>query len=187
MKLPQIRMQSTFIQLGFKTIDAKHQIEQTQADLSIRQPLGELTIKTKPGKLYMDAKQCREDIGLTTNKKMMEQNAQKGNAAVMEGIARRISEGNQMMKIENGGNAIQQIGKKYLSKPYRPVWMDFVPKYGSLKMRYEPAELNIHYEAKKAEIDVTPKKPIFTYTRGDVKGEIIRWNDLEISFVNLYA
>ena len=43
MKLPQIRMQSTFIQLGLKTIDAKHQIEQPQADLSIRQPLGELS------------------------------------------------------------------------------------------------------------------------------------------------
>ena len=97
MKLPQIRMQSTFIQLGLKTIDAKHQIEQPQADLSIRQPLGELTIKTKPGKLYIDAKQCREDIGLTTNKKMMEQNAQKGNAAVMEGIARRISTGSLLL------------------------------------------------------------------------------------------
>lgn len=187
MLLPQIRMQSTFIQQGLNIIEPAQRIEQPQAEMSIRQPKGDLKIKTQPGKLSIDASQCRKDVGLLTNKGVMERYASEGNQAVLEGMTRRVQEGNQLMKIENGFTAIQDIARNRLNEPYVPVWMDFIPKYGSLKMSYEPAKVEIDYKANKPEIKVTPKKAIHTYTPGKVEGTIIRKNNLDISFVNLYA
>lgn len=187
MKLPQIRIQSTFIQMGLNIIPPKQEIRQPQAEVSIRQPPGELKIKTTAGKLHIDQSQSRADIGILTVSAAMQQYADRGNQAILEGMARRASEGNRMMKIENGFTAIQDIAREKMQKTYAPVWMKFIPQYGSTKINYEPGTIDIQYTARKPEIKVTPQKAIHSYTPGKVEGYILRENQLNISFVNLYA
>ena len=187
MKLPQIRIQSTFFQMGLNIIPPKQEIRQPQAEVSIRQPPGELKIQTTAGKLYIDQSQGRADIGILTVSEAMRQYAERGNQAVSEGTARRISEGNRMMKIENGFTAIQDIAREKMQKTYAPVWMKFIPTHGSTKLNYEPGTVDIQYTARKPEIQITPQKAIHSYTPGRVEGYTLRENQLNISFVNLYA
>lgn len=187
MQLPQIRIQSTFIQHGLNNIKPIQEIRQPAAAISIRQPSGELDIETTNGKLHIDQSQSRADTGLVTLRAAMKQFADNGNQAVLEGIARRAIEGNRLMKIEYGFTAIQDIAREKMQKTYVPVWMDFMPKYGSTKINYEPGTVDIQYNARKPEIQITPQRAIHTYTQGKAEGYVLRENQLDISFVNLYA
>ena len=54
------------------------------------------------------------------------ENAQFGKQSVMEGIARRAQEGQQLVQIENGGNAIAEIAKQNGTPPPAQLGIRFV-------------------------------------------------------------
>ena len=62
MQMPQIRMQSTSMQIGLNIEQPVQQLEQKAADLSIEQPKAMMEIQTTPGKLTIDQSKAREDM-----------------------------------------------------------------------------------------------------------------------------
>ncbi|WP_368657973.1 DUF6470 family protein [Metabacillus halosaccharovorans] len=182
MKITQIRLESTPAKIGHDTVQAKVEIQQPQADLSIQQPKGELSIETTPSKLTIDQTEAWEDMDLKHISKRIQEFAQKGYQDWLEGLARRSSQGEQLMKIEHGGNSIASQARENSQKPKKEFGLGFIPSAGSVKIQYEPSKVSINFKPNKPAIDAEINKPVVDYTPGKVNIDLIQRNDLKIDF-----
>ena len=112
MQIPQIRMQSNLAKIEISTTPSQQYIEQPKAQLSLQQPKADMTIQTTPGQLNIDQTRAWESMDIKHIFRRIEENAQKGMNDALNGVARRASEGDELMRIENGGSPI--------SKPSHP-------------------------------------------------------------------
>lgn len=182
MQIPQIRLESTKGQIGIQTKDAVNHIQQPKADLSIEQPKADLKIKTTPSKLTIDQTQARADVDLKSIFRRTEEFAQNGHQDFLAGIARRAQQGEELMKIENGGNPIPNQAKQNSQKPTKEFGLGFVPSAGSVKIEYKPAEVEVDVQINKPIISATTNKPVMEYEAGKVDISLQRRNDLKIDF-----
>ncbi len=172
MRLPQLRMESQFIKLGIQIQKPVQQIQQPKPVQRIEQPKAEMNIKTTPGRLNIDQSQVKEQANLAKQK-------------AMEGIARRVRQGDELMRIENGGNPIKSQAIENSNRPYYPLGIGWIPSYGSVKLHYEPAQVNIDVTPRKPIIDFQVQKPIHEYTPGKVSYYIEQKNYLKIDVINV--
>lgn len=186
MQLPQIRLQSTFINTGLQIQQPVQQIEQPQAKQSIQQPQAILEMETIPGKLTIDQTKAREDMDLKSIGRRIEEFAQNGYQDWLKGLERRATQGNELMKIENGGNPIASQAKENGQKPIVPFNIGWIPSHFSVKIQYEPAKVNINAKPQKPIIDAEIRKPIHEYTPGKTSVEVTEKNSLDVDFAYLF-
>jgi Family of unknown function (DUF6470) len=183
MNFPQIRMESTFGRIGLTTQNAYQTIEQPKAEMSIRQPKADLTIETTDEKLTIDQTKAWEDMDLKHIFRRIEEYAQNGYQDWLTGLARMSQEGDDLMKIESGGNPIPEHAKINSENPMYDFNIGFVPSHFSVKTNYQPGNLKIDWRTNKPEIDVKVNKPQIEYTPGKVQGEMNQWPSLNIDFI----
>ncbi|GGB43688.1 DUF6470 family protein [Fictibacillus barbaricus] len=185
MNFPQLKMESTFGQLGLNIQKPVQEIEQPAAEISIQQPKAELEMETTPGKLTIDQTQAWEDMDLKHIFKRIEDFAQNGYQDWLAGMGRRASEGDDLMRIENGGIPIADHAKINGESPIYEFNIGFVPSHFSVKTNYQPGDLKINWKANKPEIDVQVNKPRHDYTPGVIRGEMKQWPSLKIEVIGL--
>lgn len=186
MYFPQIRLQSQMAQIEMTTNPAKQSIEQPGPDLDLQQPPAELHIDRTPSVLSIDQSEARADVDLKSIRRRVEEFAQNGYQEWLNGIARRAQEGNELMRIENGGNPIASIGKQ--NGKLLPTYefnIGYVPKAGSVKIDFQPTKLDIQWDIKKPINNTKARKPIIDYQPGTVDIRIKQYQDLQIDFANL--
>lgn len=180
MNFPQIQIRTTKAILGLHIEKPIQHIEQPKADLYIEQPPATLTIDSRPARLTIDQSKAWSDMGLIGPLASAREFSQEGRQALLEGIARRAQEGDQLMKIENGGNAIAAIATEKGLHPYKKLGIKFIPSVNSVDIGYQPGYLNIEIDTNKPIIDAKINKPIHEYTPGDVSGYMIQYPSIKI-------
>jgi len=186
MKLPQIQIHTTDIKMEYETIKPQQSIEQPRATQSIEQPAAILEIHTNRGVLQIDSSQARRDLGLIGPLESSANYAEKGRQVALEGMARRASEGRQMM--ENAGKGqgratFQNIAKQNQRPQHVPFNIKFVPSVGSVKIDYTPGTTDINIERREPIIDAKVNKPIHEYTPGKVTGTMVQRPDVDIDVI----
>lgn len=182
MKIPEMQIRTTNAELGLTIRQPQQQIEQPQAEMQIRQPAAELSIHTKQGQLSIDASQARSDVGMISTAESARNAAQQGKQALMAGIARRAREGDQLMSIEKGKNAIQTIIKSRTMPQQKALGIKFIPSANSVKISYTPADVQISIQPNKPKIDVTINKAVHNYTPGKVMVDLIQKPSIQIDW-----
>lgn len=177
---PQIQIRTTKAILGLNIEKPIQHIEQPKADLHIEQPPATITISSKPARLTIDQSKAWSDMGLLGPLASTRKFAEEGHQAWLEGIARRAQEGDQLMKIENGGNAIAAISAEKGLHPYKKLGIKFIPSVNSVDIDYQPGYLDIKIDRNKPIIDVKVNKPIHEYKPGDVSGYMIQYPSIKI-------
>lgn len=183
--MPQIRIESIKGQIGMRTIPATQTIEQPKPIVEIQQPPAEMHIERRPSKLTIDQTKAWEDMNLKSLPKIMEEFAQEGRSKAMEGAARRAEEGDELMRIEYGGNPIPGIVKRNSERPEASFNIGFIPSPFSVKLHYEPSVLDIQWTRREPMIQMEPQKPVIEYEPGKVDIHMEREPSLKIDFVNL--
>lgn len=169
MNFPQIRMQSTMAQIQINTQNAQLTLEQPPAELRIEQPPAEMDVEKIPARLTIDQSRARADVDMKSAKQRIEEAAQEGHQDAMEGIARRKEEGDQLMKIENGGgNAIAQQAKQHHAVAEHEFALGWIPSWGSVQINYDPGRLDINWQTHKPIIDSQAHQPLINYYPGKV-------------------
>ncbi len=153
--------------------------------MTIEQPKADIQIETRPSKLTIDQTQAWKDMGFMGPLAASRENDQLGRQAVLEGIGRRASEGNQLMKIEHGGNAIESIAYNNAHPPMKEFNIGWIPSHGSVKIHYQPADVQVNVQANKPRITVDPQKPVHDYVPGRVDIALKQYANLEIDFVHV--
>lgn len=182
MKIPQIQIQTTKAALGLTIQQPKQQIQQPQADMQIQQPTAELSIHTTEGQLHIDSSQARRDLGMVSSMEMTRNYAEKGKQAAQAGVARRAREGDQLMSIEKGGNAIHSIIDARTGPQNIKLGMKFIPSGGAVKTTYTPATVDIQVQKHDPKINVQIHKPIHNYIPGNVNVDIIQKPSIQIDW-----
>jgi hypothetical protein len=185
MEMPQVRLQSQQAKISLNTTDATVQIQQPEAEQSIRQPQAEITMHTTPSKLTIDQTQAWNDMDLKSVFKRTEDFAQLGKKSYLEGIARRVQEGKEMMEIEKGGNPIVSQAKRIAERKLKDFAIGWIPSQFSVKTDYQPSELDINVKVNRPEIKNTPQKPQFNFQGGKVDTGIAQYQSLKVDFDNL--
>ncbi|WP_099361306.1 DUF6470 family protein [Fredinandcohnia onubensis] len=185
MELAQISLESQNAKISIRTTKPVQEIQQPKADLSIEQPNAELTIETTPGKLTIDQTEAWADMDLKHISRRIAEAADKGYQDSLEGIARRAQEGNELMKIENGGNSIAHIAKRNSEGLELQFNIGWIPSHFSVKTNYVPAKVDVQVKENKPIINANINKPIHDYIPGKVDISLEQNKSLKIDFVNL--
>lgn len=183
MNFPKLQIQTTDAKLGLNIVNAKQTIKQPKATQHIEQPAAIVDIETTRGIMKIDSSQARRDVGLIGPLESTSNFAAEGRKKVMQGIARRVREGNQMMDIAHNQNAVPSIAKQNTFPNKKALGIDFIPSVGSVKLDYEPAKLDINVQTQKPIINAQINKPVYDYTPGKVSGFMIQNPTIEIDFI----
>jgi len=182
MQFPQIRLQSQHAQIQLHIKDATLEIQQPKADLSIQQPPAELSIQTMPAKLDIDQSQAWAEMNFKTITQLNQDFAAEGRNQSLEGTGRRASEGAELMRIENGGNPLISQAVNNAFEPMKQLGITFIPSPFSVKMNYQPAEVQVDVKVNKSKIESTPNKPVIHYEKGSVETSLKQKEELQIDF-----
>ncbi|SFA44385.1 hypothetical protein SAMN05192569_100786 [Parageobacillus thermantarcticus] len=185
MQLPQIRLQSTFAKIAIQTTPPVQEIKQPPAELDLQQPPAEMKIETTPAKLTIDQTKAWEDMDLKHIFRRIEEFAQQGYKDWLEGIARVSRQGDELMRIEDGGNPIAEQAKENSEDPIYDFNIGWIPSPFSVKINFEPAKVHIDVKVNKPINSTKINKPIINYTPGKVTIDLAQRNSLKIDFVNL--
>lgn len=182
MNVPQLQIQTTPAELGLTIDKPVQQIEQPQATMEQEQPAAVLEISTTPSKLSIDTTAVREDVDQKSSFRRTEEYAQMGRQAILDGIGRRASEGQQLLKIENGGNVIADLAKQNGTPPPAPLGIRFIADSSKIQMSFTPGTTNINVTPRKPILNVQVNKPIHTYTPGKVTGHMEQYPSIQIDW-----
>lgn len=177
MRLPQIQIRTTDIQMDLDIQKPQQYIKQPKATQRIEQPAAILEINTKRGVLKIDSSQARRDLGLIGPLESVGKYAQAGKKEAMQGMARRAREGRQMMDSagkDQGRAIIQGIAKQNHGPKRTPFNIKFVPSIGSVKINYTPGTTDVNITRQNPEIEAQANKVIQDYTPGKVTGTMIQ-------------
>jgi len=158
------------------------EIQQHPADQSIEQPKAELTISKTPSKLMIDQKEAWNNLDLKSAFVRIKEAAQDGRQAVLEGIARHAEEGDDLLHIERGGNAIKDHAIKN-STPEHTYDTGHIPPFLAVKESYMPSRLKVDWQTKKPIVDVKSHAPTFHPERGHVDITMEHYPSVTLSVV----
>ena len=185
MKLDRIQIQTQDAKLNLNISKPVQHIEQPQAKQTISQPAATLQISQTDAKLLIDSSQAYRELGLLSNGESIRNFAQKGQSAVMEGIARRASEGNSLMNIQpdGGRETLSNLAKQHDTYEQQRLGIEWKPSVGSVKIKYEAGDLNIRFQTHKPQIDVQLGKVVHDYTPGKVSGTLVQRENVQTSVI----
>ena len=159
-------------------------IQQSQATMNISQPAATLEINTTNARLDINMDQMWADLGMKPNGQLIREYAQMGQQKAMQGISRRVGEGNQMMRNagkDMGRATIQNIAKQnHGPKRAGPYNIKFIPSIGSVDVNITPGTTDVNITRNAPKIDVQVNKPRMDFTYGKVSGKMVVRPDVQI-------
>ncbi|SOC34963.1 DUF6470 family protein [Ureibacillus acetophenoni] len=183
MNIPKLQIESTKAQIGLNIQKPVQEIQQPKANLDLQQPAAILTINTTKSKLTIDSHAARESMDYKSSISRTKEIAQKSLQESLDGIAIMAQEGQQLVRIENGGNPIAEQAKLSGRQPYSSLNIKFIPQAGSVKVNFAPAQVDIDVKPQKVINNSTINRPIHNYTTGKVNVEMLQYPSLKIDWL----
>lgn len=151
-------------QIGIQYDQPNLKMKQPQADLRIQQPAADLKISHEASKLYIDQSEALADVDYKGTGRRVKEWAEQAQVTATEGIARRVSEGDAMMKIENGAGVIPQIAKQYSKSPIKSPSIGYLPKtHFRVNIDYDPGSVEVDVQRNDPIIDARINKPVIDH------------------------
>ncbi|KGX93951.1 hypothetical protein N781_01875 [Pontibacillus halophilus JSM 076056 = DSM 19796] len=181
---PQIQLQTKPALISLKTTNVKQSISQPKADQSIQQPMAKHSIRQVPPKLSIDQTVAWQNLGFKSSAVRSRESAAYSNQKWNEHLGSIAQDGDEMMRIEDGGNPIvsqaQQAG----------IWTVEVkpgnaPAHEQVKIQYQPGHAEIQNEAQKPVIKNVARKAELGFERGGVAVSTKQYADVTIDFKDL--
>ncbi|WP_394218435.1 DUF6470 family protein [Halobacillus trueperi] len=181
MNIPKLQMQSTQGRIGLTITKPEQTIKQHKAEQSIQQPKADMKIEQKLGKLTIDQTNAWHNLDLKSVMVRTEELVGIAKNLWMEGLARVSREGDELMRIENGGNPIAAQAK-------RNGGFDFTfqpggrPTYELVMINYQPEEAKINIQQREPIIENKKREPEHHYRPGKVDVSMGQLPDLKIDW-----
>lgn len=181
MYMPKLHLQSNMGRIGIDSSKAFLELAQPRAELSIEQPAAQIDIETKNGVLHIDQTEAFAEAGLKSVKRSIQEHAQDGYQAYLEGIGRRASQGSELMRIEDGGNAIIQQAEANAYNALKELGLTFIPGPFSVQIEYEKGSVDIQVITESPRIEAHTRPVETNYVQGDISIYMAEYPSLEIA------
>ncbi|MGP3561707.1 DUF6470 family protein [Geobacillus sp. BK01] len=168
MRIPQLTMEATYAKLAISTEPARLEITQPPAEMTIEQPPADMRIDSVPARLTIDQSQAWAAMNNKHVFQLIQDAADRGRQAALDYTAHVAAQGDELMRIENGGNPLAEQAAENSTNPPFEVNVALVPPPFSVKVDYEPGRLTIDWNTHVPRIDVKPHPPVVRYEQGAV-------------------
>ncbi|OEH92201.1 DUF6470 family protein [Bacillus solimangrovi] len=162
MNLPKIQIQQTQAEIGIRQSRPQMTMRQPKAIIDINQPLPEIEIVNEFGKLSIDQSAAFAQADVKHIFERIQEWAQKGEQAALQATAKAAQEGTKLMRIENEGNPIVSIAAEdSVLYPTRGFQIGYVPKSTTdVKHHFERGEFQVKVQSYTPNISIKPQYPI---------------------------
>lgn len=184
MKITQIQIDQSHAKIGMSSPKGTQRIEQPEASVSMKQNPSTLNIRTTKGQLTIDQSQAFAAMNLKPITRLIRENASAGMQGASSGVQRVSSEGDALMKIENGGNPIADIAKRNAEGPEPSFNIGFVPPPFSVRINYNPGRTDIQFNRGGVEMNAQTRKPEINYTPQKVNIHMREHNLIRFSAID---
>ncbi|MFB1082271.1 DUF6470 family protein [Jeotgalibacillus sp. JSM ZJ347] len=184
MNIPQIQINLTQARIGIESPKGQQRIEQPQAVLDLKQTPSDMSITTTKGWLTIDQSEAWASMDIKPISRRIREWAAEGNQDVLKGMQRVSAEGDELMKIENGGDPIKSIAKRNYKGPPPSFNIGYVPPPFSVKIDYRPGTTDIQFTEGGVENNTRAQKTRISYTPQEVKIHMQQLNSISFSVVN---
>ncbi|TGB02369.1 DUF6470 family protein [Halobacillus salinus] len=167
MTIPQLQVRTQPAKLNLESVAVKHEYKQFKADQSIEQPQADLSLSQRPGKLTIDQSSAWSNLHLKSIFERTRDIADFAEQTWLEGIGKAAQEGDELMRIENKSNAIANIAGRYTGFEHTYVPGN-TPVHDLVNISYQANEADIDVKRNEPIIDTTPVYPKFQYQKGAV-------------------
>ncbi len=183
MKIPQIEIRQQYARIEISTQPSRQEIRQKQADLEIKRSRGKLKMQHKDAKVEIDSYPSRYDLGYKNLRDFRKANIKLAEEAVMKRVAKYASQGDRMMKIEQKGNALQDVISEESTPAKKELGLKWLrgPEFNVI-----PAHLKINYAPGGVKINVKTNSPEFKFHRGKVDIRMAQYAEVEINWEGHY-
>ena len=138
-------------------------------------------METVAARLEIDSTQAMIEAGRIPALESVERYAAFGRQMGQQATSQAAAEGDQMMRIEQGGNAVARVAKSRDTPPAEVTTLGFIPRsLDRVKINYTPAEVRINYTAEKPRIEGQINRPELNVTEGTVDIYLREQNQLDM-------
>lgn len=186
MQLPHLDITSVHGHIGMKSQRPHIQIKQHNADLSIKQEhVATLKISQKAAKLFIDQTEAFADANLKGPLRSSDEFVANTKQKVMAYISKQAGQGDQLMKIENGGSVIPGLAKQDSELyPEKQLNIALMPRPFQVKFQVEPSDVEITVNRTEPEINVTRREPTIQHRRWETDVYVKQKNSISFQIVN---
>ena len=183
MNITAIQISATPAKLGISSSPGRLSIEQPAATVDLKQPKADMRIHTTPGKLTIDQTQAWADMDRKHVFQRIREAAADGRQKALEGTGRRAAEGRELADIHKGGDAITMQAARHSTRIHE-LGIAYIPSYGSVKIHYQPGDVQIDAQARQVENNTQANKPIINYEPGKVSFQMNQYPSIRFEAVN---
>ncbi|WP_066505906.1 DUF6470 family protein [Abyssisolibacter fermentans] len=179
----KLSINSTNALIGINTTKSQMQIRQPKGKLSIQHTDTSFEVTSEKPRIIIDQYQCFAESGLKNNIDLSKDNSQYSKQKAIEGIRRRVEDGNRLANIKKGmPNAITELATKNCHGPKKEFNMITMPR--SRPKIDVTGYINIKWNMGTTDINCERKEPIVNLNRGKVDIYIRQKNNIEIRFID---
>lgn len=184
MQLPTVNISSIHGKIGLQTDRPYIQIKQHDPNFSIKQEHAALQIRKQPAKLSIDQSQAFASANLKHIFQLNKEWAAKGLQSASQATAKYAREGDMMKKIESGSNPIPHLARENsVLYPERQITLTQMPAHNTVKMHFQPSQLNIHVQSGAANIHVDRREPTIEHRPWQTSAYIRQKNSIDFQVV----
>lgn len=176
----QLRINQSFGIIGINQTWAEIKIKSRPAKMEIKQELGQFEMKREPPQVKLDLKEAFGDLGLRKPDQVGKNLWNKGWQKYSLGLARVVSEGDRLGRIELGGHPIVEIARENFTE-HKELNVEALPKNPPRITEWR-GDLSLKYRLGGVEVEFIPNFPELEYRPGSIEVYWLQepWIEMEV-------
>lgn len=180
MAIGQIQIQTFPARLGIDADSGRQQIEQPAADMNLKQKPADMQYRTTFGELSINQDRAWDAYGLggflQNNQRIYSKSAE----LALQGIARRVQEGNRMAQIHIKSDPLKEFAMNW-RRTFPEMDYRGMPGYDQVDISYQRSELDITTTLGGVELEATVNRPVYEYEIGKLDIYMQQYPRVEIT------
>jgi hypothetical protein len=179
MLIPQIHFSQQPARLGIDADLGTQDIKQPRPVYEMTTERPQVQLHSPNGELFIDSSRAWDDIGVGGHLESMQRIYTNSKQVAIDGVTRRVLEGNRLAAIHTHENAIKEIAKN----PPQNNGLDTLGEasYLNVSEQYIAHPVEVNYTEGKVNIKTQPSPPQIEYNRGKLDIYMAKWPSIEFT------
>ena len=180
MNIPTIQIRQQPAKLGIEQQRAQLNLRQQRATVDMRTEAPQLRMTQPNGQLSIDQSRAWHALGIGGHLDMLRSIYSAARGIANESIARIAREGDQMMAIHNGRNAVADIAASRRFVTYSEFQFPGPASFDNVDISYTARKPDIELIRGRVDYRATPNSPQMDFRRGDINIYMVQYGSVEI-------
>lgn len=176
---PQIQIRQTHAKLGFDADLGKLDMKQPRPTFEMKTNHPKVRIEQPNAEMRIDQSRAWDALGLGNNLETMRRIYTAARQVALQGIARRVDEGNQMAAIHRKTDAIVDIAEQQAGKTFELPYLGYA-SVDNVDIRFIRNKPKIQAVEGSVQINARVNRPEVNYHRGKLDIALLQYNKVEI-------